>query len=250
MAQELCHNRQIGLPPGGQGATLIASKAKACLHQIVQGGIGGPGIKGHQRPHGLRHGPRGICPCDIAHPAKVQKRHRRLGQMQSHRPARQRKMEKRHQGCTLSAGGHIRTAHIPGHWHPKADCQPRPRSSLMSAACARIMRQSLAVKACNRGHWRQICHHLGMGDFNNAGGLSHACLGWPAAKGCTDHRALLRVIGTIGGGAKLLHFHAIGQHQRGIHPVHRGARHRSQRPDRAIVPIRHRNPSALPTIPL
>jgi hypothetical protein len=55
----------------------------------------------------------------------------------------------------------------------------------------------------------------------------------PFAQRAVQHRALIFGVGAVGGLTKGMDTLAIGLQHRGIHPVQRGARHRTQRPDRA-----------------
>ena len=214
------------LPRRRQGTVAVAVEAAALCHQVVERRVGRPGVEGQERARLFRRGMPRVDPGEIAHPAEVQERQRRLGAD----PLGAGEVEERRQRRPLPAQPHVVAAEIPDHRHPQRLSQSVAVAQLVRAAPVRVMRQRLTVEAHEFGP-------LMARQRVDMRALDHVqrCLQprpRPAAQNGPQLGALGLGIGAVGGGSEVGDGFSVGAQHRRIHTVERGARHRPQRPDR------------------
>ena len=112
------------------------------MHQVIDGRVGGAGVKRQQGPIGFGQRQRRIYPRQVSHPAKVQKGDR-SGQP---RIAGAGVMKERRERCALSAQLHVGTSKIPNYGQSQMIGQRRTIADLQRALHTRRMGQRLTVK--------------------------------------------------------------------------------------------------------
>ena len=208
-----------------QAAIAIKRLAPPRQHQIVDGRIGWPGIKGQNGPRLLWPRIARIDPGDIAHPAKVQKRQRPLRPD----PLGTGEMKERGQRRAFAPQSYIRAAEIPDHRQAQTLGQGRTLAQLMRAPPAWLMRQRLPVKPHQR-RAPELAQDLQMRALDQRLRLFQI-LARPLPQSGGQNRLLLSGIATISSWSKGKNRLAIGLDHGRINPIQRGPRHRPQRPE-------------------
>ncbi len=232
VVQECRYNLVLRCPRTCKRPALVVIQPQPGQHQIIDRRIGGPGIKGEAGTGGFGRALARVDPCQVANPAEVQKRQRRLCPDE----LRAGKMIEWGQRRALPAQFNVRGPEIPHDGHPQNGGQHIAGPRLMRAAPTRLMRQRLAVKA------NQLCplkqgQDRGMGGFHHLGrsfNPRRICGGLrPSPQRPRDHLTLGRLIGAVGAMPEFEDAMPIGEQHCRIDPVKRCARHRPQCPKRS-----------------